>query len=130
MFAIHHLALRTRDVSGLARFYAEWFGLRVVADHAPRSLWLALGETAVLMVEAAQPGEPCIPASSLELMAFRVSPEQRSSLRAKLVAAGQLEGETAHTLYFRDPDGRRVGVSSHPLDLGHGSHVPSPLGER
>jgi catechol 2,3-dioxygenase-like lactoylglutathione lyase family enzyme len=117
MAAIHHLALRTRDVPGLARFYAEWFGLELVADHLPRSLWLRLDAAAVLMVEAAQPGEPSVSAGSLELLAFRVSAEERSALRAKLVAEGELEAETAHTLYFRDPDGRRVGVSSYPLEL-------------
>lgn len=113
MPGLHHLALRTRDVATLARFYQEWFGLPVVRDASPRSLWLALEGDAVLMVEAADAGEPPIPEGSLELVALRVSVEQRAALRARLLAAGRLEAETAHTVYFRDPDGRRVGASSY-----------------
>ena len=113
MARLHHLALRTRDITQVARFYQDWFGLQVVRDMPPRSVWLGLDEDAVLMVEAAGPEEPSIPAGSLELVALRVSVEQRAALRARLLAAGRLEAETAHTLYFRDPDGRRIGASSY-----------------
>jgi hypothetical protein len=40
---------------------------------------------------------------------------ERAALRTRLAEAGMLEAETAHTVYFRDPDGRRVAASSHPL---------------
>jgi catechol 2,3-dioxygenase-like lactoylglutathione lyase family enzyme len=112
---LHHLALRTRDLPGLARFYAQWFGLPVLRDLSPRALWLGLGPEAVLMLEAATPDEPQVPAGSLEFLALHATPDERVSLREKLVQQGRLEAETAHTLYFRDPDGRRVGVSSYPL---------------
>ncbi|HEX5658413.1 MAG TPA: VOC family protein [Polyangiales bacterium] len=107
---IHHLALRTHDVDRLVAFYREWFGLHEVRDSRPRSVWLGLGE-GVLMIELANESEPSIAAGSLELLAFRVTVEQRQALRARVV----LEAETEHTLYFRDPDGRRVAVSSYPL---------------
>jgi catechol 2,3-dioxygenase-like lactoylglutathione lyase family enzyme len=112
---LHHLALRTGDVPGLVRFYRSWFGLAVLQDRAPASVWLALGAGAVLMIEARRSGEPEIPAGSLELIAFQVTAEEQLALRARLTDAGMLEGETAHTVYFRDPDGRRLGASSYPL---------------
>ncbi|MFT3926016.1 MAG: VOC family protein [Myxococcales bacterium] len=115
MPALHHLALRTRDVAGLAQFYRDWFELDVVREQRPRSLWLGLGADAVLMIEAAGEGEPGIPAGTLELVALRVSSAERELLRARLVAHDMLEAETAHSVYFRDPDGRRVGASSFPL---------------
>jgi catechol 2,3-dioxygenase-like lactoylglutathione lyase family enzyme len=115
MPGLHHLALRTHHVATVVRFYQEWFELQVLRDAMPRSVWLALDGNAVLMVEAAGPEEPPIPSASLELVALRVSVERRAALRALLVAAGRLEAETAHTLYFRDPDGRRVGASSYEL---------------
>ncbi len=109
---IHHLALRTRDVDGLLAFYRAWFRLDIVRDARPRAVWLGLGE-GVLMIELATASEPSVPRGSLELVAFRVTVEERQALRIKLGSA--LEAETEHTLYFRDPDGRRVGVSSYPI---------------
>jgi catechol 2,3-dioxygenase-like lactoylglutathione lyase family enzyme len=107
---IHHLALRTHDVDRLLAFYQQWFGLTLVRDLRPRSVWLGLGE-GVLMIELANDGEPGIAEGSLELVAFRVTVAERQALRSRVA----LEAETEHTLYFRDPDGRRVAVSSYPL---------------
>ena len=115
MAVIHHLAMRTRELERLVAFYESWFGLRVVREARPRSVWLELGPGAVLMLEAAELDEPGVPEGSRELVALAVSVGEREQLREKLVAAGRLEGETQHTLYFRDPDGRRVGASSYPL---------------
>ncbi|MGH7293617.1 MAG: VOC family protein [Polyangiaceae bacterium] len=107
---IHHVALRTHDVARLERFYAGLLGLAVLRrDEARGSVWLdAAG--AVVMIERALPGEPAIPAGSMELVAFAV--EDREAWRARIPA---VEAETAHTLYFRDPDGRRVAASDYPL---------------
>ncbi|MEY4508535.1 MAG: hypothetical protein RLZZ450_657 [Pseudomonadota bacterium] len=115
MTRLHHLALRTRDLDRLVAFYSRWFELAVVRDARPRSVWLGLGPDAVLMVELAEADEPTPTRGSMELTALAVSVEQRALLREELVRAGLLEGETQHSLYFRDPDGRRVGVSSYPL---------------
>lgn len=115
MPAIHHLALRTRDVEQLVTFYREWFELQVARDRRPRSVWLALGASAVLMIERAEPSEPSPDPSSLELLAFAISDAQRPLLRERLRRAQLLEAETEYTLYFRDPDGRRVAASCYPL---------------
>ena len=115
MPALHHLALRTRDVDRLLAFYQAWFGLPIARDERPRAVWLELEPRAVLMIERAELTEPCVPVHSRELVAFAVAASEREQLRERLVQSGQLEGETEHTLYFRDPDGRRVGVSSYPL---------------
>jgi len=113
MARLHHLALRTPDVPRLVAFYREWFGFVVARESLPRAVWLALEPGAVLMIERASPDEPAVPLASLELAAFAVSAHERAVLREKLVHANKLEAETQHTLYFRDPDGRRVGASSY-----------------
>ena len=59
--------------------------------------------------------EPPPPPGSLELVAFAVSVAERLRLRAELVSLAMLEAETEHTLYFRDPEGRRLAVSSYAL---------------
>lgn len=112
--SLHHLALRTFDLERLLAFYTGWLDCPIARDERPRAVWLAITPDARLMLERAAPGEPTIPAGSLELIAFHVSAEERGLLRVRLVTAGILDGETEHTLYTRDPDGRRVGFSSYP----------------
>jgi catechol-2,3-dioxygenase len=110
---LHHVALRTGDVIRLEGFYAGVLGLRVRARHDGRSVWLEAGG-AVLMIELAGEREPQVPEGSMELVAFAVDAREREEWRQRLARAGVgIEGETAQTLYFRDPDGRRVGLSSY-----------------
>ncbi len=111
---LHHLALRTRDVPRLRAFYADVLGLP--GERASdASVWLRTGG-AIVMIEAAGPDEPAVPPGSLELVAFAIDEDEKPAWRARLAARGVvLEAETAFTLYFRDPDGRRVGVSHYPL---------------
>lgn len=110
--SVHHLAFRTRDVSRLVAFYVDVLGLPIVRETPGYSVWLRAGD-AVMMIEGGEPDEPEIPAGSRELIAFAVREEERLALRARLLARGiALDGETAFTTYFRDPDGRRVAVST------------------
>ncbi len=111
---LHHLALRSSQPHLLAEFYCEIMELPVVRTQ-PHGVWLGL-EDAVLMIEQAGPGEPVVPTGDLALMAFRVDAAEQSAVRARLAARGlPVEAESAYTLYFRDPEGRRVGVSTYPL---------------
>ncbi len=104
---IHHVALRTRDLERLERFYCGVLGLIVVRrDDARGSVWLDAGGT-VLMLERAAEGEPPVPAGTMDLVAFAV--EDKEMWRGRIA----VEAETERTLYFRDPDGRRVAVSSY-----------------
>jgi catechol 2,3-dioxygenase-like lactoylglutathione lyase family enzyme len=97
--------MRTPDLPRLERFYAGTLGLPVVRrDDGRGSVWLDAGGT-VLMLERATREEPSVPAGTRELVAFAV--DDKEAWRARLV----VEDETAHTLYFRDPDGRRIAVS-------------------
>jgi catechol 2,3-dioxygenase-like lactoylglutathione lyase family enzyme len=123
MLTLHHLALRTTDVDRLERFYAGVLGLPPVRRDAARgSVWLGVG-AGVLMLERAADGEPRVAPGTRELVAFAV--DDRDAWRARLTSAGiVVEAETDHTLYFRDPDGRRVAVSTYPL-AGRADRSPS-----
>jgi catechol 2,3-dioxygenase-like lactoylglutathione lyase family enzyme len=105
---IHHVALRTQDVPRLLEFYAGTLGLRVL-EHE-HSVWLEAGD-AIVMLEARGPSEPDVPVGSMEMIAFAISPEERAALARRL----PVESETRFTIYVRDPDGRRVGLSHYPL---------------
>jgi glyoxylase I family protein len=116
--ALHHLALRTHDLPRLERFYGDLLGLRVARrDPARGSIWLAAGAV-VVMLEQAEPDEPGPAEGSRDLVAFAVDPTSpRPDLeawRAHLAQSGiSVEAETPFTLYFRDPDGRRLAVSAY-----------------
>lgn len=112
---IHHIALRTRDVERLCRFYEHVFGLHRVRVQPGHSVWLDL-EGSLLMVEQATDREPSVPAGSQDLLAFSVTQAGRDQVSARLAERTvRIEHETEHTTYFRDPDGRRVAVSSYPI---------------
>jgi catechol 2,3-dioxygenase-like lactoylglutathione lyase family enzyme len=110
---LHHLALRTRDLAALERFYAGVLGL-AVTQRTERSTWLDAAGT-IVMLERATDDEPVPAPGSLELTCFAITPAERAAAAERLAAAGvAIEAETEFTMYFRDPDGRRVGVSHHP----------------
>jgi catechol 2,3-dioxygenase-like lactoylglutathione lyase family enzyme len=112
---IHHIALRARDTSRTERFYVSVLGLEVRRRDPERgSVWLRAGDV-VLMIERMEAGEPAPADGSMDLVAFAVN--DREAWRARLAEAGvSVEAETPNTLYFRDPDGRRVGVSVYAFD--------------
>jgi len=119
---VHHIALRSFDVDRLERFYAGLLGLEVVRrDDERGSVWLRAG-FALLMLERAEKAEAVAlraHGDSLELLAFAIDLQDQESWRRRLAQSSiSVEAETAHTLYFRDPDGRRIGLSSYPRQLG------------
>ncbi len=113
---VHHLALRTADVEGLAAFYRQVLGLAAIRERPGASVWLEMGGGAVLMIERAAPGEPPVPPGSMEFLALAVDGAGRERVRAAAASRSvPIEHETEFTTYLRDPDGRRVGVSTADL---------------
>ena len=122
MMKLHHLALGARDLERVAGFYRDLLGLREVnRHHEPggtlRSIWLDLGG-AVLMIE--QTEEPARRVHGIGagpfLLALAAAPSERSVLENSLEASGfPVDSRTEHTIYFRDPEGNRVALSSYPL---------------
>jgi catechol 2,3-dioxygenase-like lactoylglutathione lyase family enzyme len=114
--AIHHIALRTTDVARLTAFYRDVLGLPAAVPGAGAGdrAWLSAGPTLV-MIEPRGQGEPSIPSGSMELIAFTIAPNERAAARARLASAGvAVEDESRFTIYVRDPDGRRLGLSHYP----------------
>jgi hypothetical protein len=111
----HHLALRTNDVIGLAAFYREMFDLIEARDLLPRAIWLGLAHDSMLMIEAREEGEPGPLPGSMEMFALRVTPSVREMIKHRAIDRGCYDGETEHTVYVRDPEGRRTGVSTFDL---------------
>jgi catechol 2,3-dioxygenase-like lactoylglutathione lyase family enzyme len=119
---LHHLALGTSQVEDLARFYRELFGLvetarRLSPDGGLHSIWLDLGG-ALLMIERTSSETRHVEGigQGLFLIAFRVSPAERSRLESELERRGHaIESRTAYSSYSRDPDGNRIAISHYPV---------------
>jgi catechol 2,3-dioxygenase-like lactoylglutathione lyase family enzyme len=119
----HHLAIQCADLERSERFYRDLLGLPVLRrwpgpDGRDRSIWLSAGD-AFLALERA--GEPPVeaawrsPRAGLHLLALRIAPGERAGWEAKLAAAGvEVVERTGWTLYLRDPEGNRIGLSHHP----------------
>src|SRR5882724_10580560 len=121
---IHHLALRVGDPERSLRFYGGVLGLdearRFDEGGRVRSIWLSVGD-AVLMLEreikcsgeAVRKGAGT-EAGSGHVLVFAVA--DLAAWESRLAAAGvTIADRTAATLYIRDPDGHRVGLSVFPL---------------
>lgn len=119
---LHHLALKARDPERVAAFYRDVLGLSEHRRHHDarglRSIWLDL-EPGVLMVERADaegPGADARPFAEdppgWHLLALALPRGERAAWRRRLDEAGvRVEHETEYTLYVRDPEGHRVGLS-------------------
>ena len=115
---IHHLALRVADVERSRAFYSGLLGLRELrrfedAEDGLRSVWLS-APPAVLMLETQLKGAGPEGGSG-HVLALAV--HSLHEWEERLQAAGlRIEDRTAYTLYLRDPDGHRVGLSVYRFD--------------
>ena len=120
--AVNHVAIKVVDLPRAESFYCDLLGLPVLrrwpmADGSERSLWLDLGGGAFLALERADAdaepkGEGV---AGLHLLALKIHRSERSAWLDKLAAANcPVYQETDYTLYVRDPEGNRVGLSHWP----------------
>jgi len=112
---LHHVAVRVEDCGRALRFYSELLGLRELRrrerDGIVESVWLDAGGV-ILMVERTLRGSGAATGSG-HVLAFAV--DDLAAWAARLRAAGQtIDDRTDHTLYTRDPDGHRVGLTVFP----------------
>ena len=109
---VHHLALRVADCARSAAFYAGVLAfpeIRRFEDAGGiRSIWLRAGD-AILMLETGLRGDGPGDGSG-HVLVFAV--DALSVWEARLGTAGiAIDDRTAYTVYLRDPDGHRVGLT-------------------
>ncbi len=110
---------------GLAKFYEDTLELEQVSVHRyddgrVRSVWLSLGNETVLMLERADEGEGrdlgtdpfAKKVPGLHLIALRIGANERAGWLARLDSL--VENTSAFTIYLRDSEGNRIGLSHYP----------------
>lgn len=114
---VHHIAIQVRDLERARAFYVDVLALPEVRRQ-PHSIWVDADGTLLMLELATDPTGPPpwkSATAGLHLLALAIGAGERALWRAKLEKAGApIEGETAFTLYTRDPDGTRIGLSSYP----------------
>jgi catechol 2,3-dioxygenase-like lactoylglutathione lyase family enzyme len=132
MEGIHHLAIQCADLGRCERFYCEVLGLGVVRrwpreDGAgDRSVWLSTGEPPgapfIALERAERPPveRPWLDGGAgLHLLALRIPAGERVRWEERLAHHRvEIVHRTRWTLYVRDPEGNRIGLSHHPDDSG------------
>ena len=120
---VHHIAVKVADLPTAERFYSEMLGLPVLRrwttpdGRAERSLWLGLGQDSFLAIERANEDDAIKAEGSpgLHLLALAISRGEREAWRDRLARAGApVYDETEFTIYVRDPEGNRIGLSHWP----------------
>jgi glyoxylase I family protein len=123
----HHLAIQVKDLPGAVRFYADVLGLKVVrrwpredGGAGERSVWLSVGEgeefIALETCDVDRPATPFRdPHGGLHLLALRISAQERHGWERRLEDLGvEVVHRTRWTVYLRDPEGNRIGLSHYP----------------
>jgi len=120
---VHHIAVKVVDLVRAEAFYASVLGLPVLRRwplpdaSGERALWLDLGAGAFLALERATVPRAAKDddAAGIHLLALAITRSERATWIARLAEAGHpVYHETDYTIYARDPEGNRVGLSHWP----------------
>jgi len=127
VYGHHHLAIQVKDLAAAVRFYSDVLGLKVARrwpheDGQPgeRSVWLSVGQgEEFIALEACDvdrlPTPFRDPHGGLHLLALRIPASDRRAWERHLGAMGiEIVHRTRWTLYVRDPEGNRIGLSHYP----------------
>lgn len=129
---LHHLAIRVRDLAAAEQFYRGLLGLAVVRrwpaanGDGERSIWVDAGDGAFLALERIAGaehghGDEDGDDDGLFLVALRIAVADREQWKERLAGAGvAVYHQTRFTIYVRDPEGNRVGLSHYPVPADAG----------
>lgn len=107
---IHHIALGTESVSEMANFYSKIPGLQkereflYEGEERLRSVWILAGSTRIMIEDGKKQASRAL-----------VFPLKRESKWREFLEIQELLDGTQFTLYFKDTDGNRLGVSNYPV---------------
>jgi glyoxylase I family protein len=122
----HHLAIQCSDLARCERFYREVLGLAVMRrwprdeGSGDRSVWMQVGDGFLALERAEEPANTSQwrdGKAGLHLIALRIEVAERAQWEARLTQSGvDIVHRTRWTIYVRDPEGNRVGLTHYPAD--------------
>jgi catechol 2,3-dioxygenase-like lactoylglutathione lyase family enzyme len=123
---IDHVALAVRDVEEAAKWYADVLGF----ERRYEGMWdgiptfIGKGNTAIaLFPTRGGDSKPAGPASAIKMLhlAFRASRHgfvaAQQELKKRGIKFEFQDHEISHSIYFSDPDGHHLEITTYELDL-------------
>ena len=120
---IDHVALSVRDVEQSARWYIDVLGF----EHRLPGMWdgvptfIGKGTTAIALFPAQSGGRAEAPARGIRFLhlAFRATRkaflEAQADLKRRGINFEFQDHEISHSIYFRDPDGHELEITTYEL---------------
>lgn len=120
---IDHVALAVRDVRRSARWYQDVLGLERRFEEGwgdyPAVVGVGATSIALFPVGADEPKPPDRGTLAMRHLAFRVDRENftraQTALRARGVSFTFEDHGAAHSIYFGDPDGHELEITTYEL---------------
>jgi catechol 2,3-dioxygenase-like lactoylglutathione lyase family enzyme len=117
---LDHVALSVRDLVASERWYREVLGLeRAHADAWDVPVFLVSEGSGLALFSARGDGESSEPAVRILHVAFRVDragfEAAQQALREREIPIRLEDHGVSHSLYFRDPDGHRLELTTYEL---------------
>ena len=122
---INHLAIKTNALEALSQFYIDTLGLLAVKHHHDdkglRAIWLEMQNSLLMLERSDQHKNTSSQAKAefkndppgIHLLAFNIEESEKEWWRSHLHAQEiVIAHESQYTIYFFDPDGNRIGLSS------------------
>jgi catechol 2,3-dioxygenase-like lactoylglutathione lyase family enzyme len=122
--ALDHVALSVRDVAHSARWYFEVLGFKRLHEDRWNGIpvFVGIGDAAIALFPASDEpssGPPdCAPVRVLHF-AFRVDRNNllraQDELKKRGISFEFEDHEVSHSIYFHDPDGHKIEITTYEL---------------